>query len=233
MINVEISVNKKEFKNFINILSFENKLGYEKAEYFSITNCYLWRRDAHRLVSYRLKKESDCHYNYKVKDLEVFKNNIKMFKMGKEGDINLPNKTIKPVKESLNDDYLNLLKNDLWDGTFKVNAMDLTKFLSIIQRELINKNKNTLQNELKINVFNDTIEIVSKSISFRKQFKLNEPVRGKYELVFNFQHFKELLINALSFNKEITFNLKMPYYCKIDLSQDVSGVLMLKTGGIE
>jgi len=86
-------------KRFLPLLQFENRMKDITANYISITDDYLWRRDSARLVAIKLPQSINGHFDYECK--EFSQKYIKELAIQKDNSIKLKTheetQVLKPV----------------------------------------------------------------------------------------------------------------------------------------
>lgn len=230
---MEFQYNKKELKKFFNILLFRNRRKSTAAEYVSLTNGVLWRRDEQRLIAFTLQggEESDYSFNYSIKEFEDIKK-VGSLAITREGSLKLEvgkEQRLVPPNEDvpLAPNALTLLGTTKWDAVFEIPSEFFTKYLSYLQQS-----KHISADEENLIV---RLDLTKKQFQVGDKFMKELPVSilengGVAQVVYAFSDFKELLINAIQFDEKIRFHVRSPFFTKIQLSENIASILNHKKG---
>lgn len=89
-------------KNFYKLLQFENRIKDELANYVSITNGFLWRRDLTRMVAMKMEENMTGHFDYSFRD--IGKEPIQEIKLGEKNELYIKtgeqNLVLQPIEKT-------------------------------------------------------------------------------------------------------------------------------------
>lgn len=229
---MEITLNKKKFRYFLNVFLFENRKEDKRADFFSITDQYIWRRDEHKLIAYRFDEKVGGNYNYSIEQINEVRR-VEKLTIYEEGIIELEErkeiKKIYPDTEiPLEPNSLKLLSIQKWDTIFQIPSDFLTKQLSLAQNRLNSVGKDIETAEINIDIENFEFSIEGE---VKKQMPLVLMQKEKNKpIYYSFSDFKDVLINAIQFDKMIEFKVKYPYFTMVKLNEQIFAILTHKKG---
>ena len=213
----------EKLKQFLPLLQFNNRLKDVTANYISITNQYLWRRDAARLVAFKLPQKISGHFDYEIKDIS--QKQIKNLIFQKNQALTLQTYgetyTVKPEDKTI-PSTLNYMLQQKEEASVQV-EMDrkrLKEIMLILEQKCGISNHadpkivfNFEGNEIFIKDRTDVFEIpITKSI------KNNEGI-----FAYSFYLLKDVIYN--NYKENIFFSI-FDNYMKLTFSEDAWAVLM-------
>lgn len=217
---------------FNNLLFFENRLKDDKADYISVTDQYLWRRDSSRLVSFKLDEKVKKNINYRLEDYkEAFEDEDKKPKkliVNEKGEMVITfekkKKMIKPITVNMKPYSLKTLYYEEFTKEYVIESKKIMKYLLMVQRKIMKGKQNINDLTIIVDAKQGTISI--PEIKDEKKIDIQASNDEKeYEFHYPYPFFKEFLINASQLSKEITFKVNGSYFSIIEYNDRIKAVL--------
>lgn len=213
----------------ISLLLFPNRTGEKIANFFSVKEHYLWRRDSHRLVAFKMAQSSKEEWNYPTDKLTALQDIVNI-EMSEKGILNFFTKNasnhLYPVSESFFSHSFQTMKEKNHHVIFEILSKDLSKQLSIFQRKILNSSLDMEKVTLTIHLKSKTIEL--NELSFQKEVPIKQSKGESLSISYSFAYFRDLLINCNKFNEWIVFKVHLPYFTKIDFDANTCAILTHK-----
>lgn len=220
---------KESYDKLTNILLFENHLKDEKANFLTFCDGYLFRRDDARLVAYETEEKSEKIFSF---SLEAFEKDTSFEVQLKSGEILMKNeekqKTIKSVEVPFESNSINILKKVNFEWEVSIDTKSLAKALMMLQRKLMNQQVDLETVTLELDLKNRSLQL-EKDDAMGYDIKCEILKEGEDHLIhYSFLLFKDLLMNAKSFGKQVRFFVEQPYFTRIQYNERTTAVLSHK-----
>lgn len=221
-------MDKKCYNKILSLLLFPKRTTEQAGNYLSFTNGFLWRRDAHRLVAFRLQA-NQAHWDYPIENVTDL-TDIHDIQVDEKGILTILTKssttTLSPVTSNVVPNALNTLfmKNESF--TFSIPSKELSKQLSILQRKIMKQGLEFDQVTLTLQPANNRLWL--------PELKVEAPLvmtvsKGKpVSISFSFAYFRDLLINCNKFHDVIHFKTHLPFFTAIQYDHQTFAVLLHK-----
>ncbi|PGK51510.1 hypothetical protein CN918_27350 [Priestia megaterium] len=214
---------EEKIKRFLPLLQFENRLRDITANYVSITDGYLWRRDVTRLVALKLPYEITGHYDYEIR--EISQKQIKDITVQKDHVVKLKtqdgNETVRPV-DATSPATLNYMLQQKEEVCVQVELeRKRMKEIMLILEQKCGTSKNT-DPKIIFNFEGNEIFIKDRNEVFEIPIvKTTKNNQGIY--AYSFYLLKDMIYN--NYKENIFFSI-FEKYVKLDFPDEAWGVLM-------
>ena len=220
---------KESYEKLTNILFFENHLKDEKANFLTFCDGYLFRRDDARLVAYKTEEKSEKIFSF---SLEAFEKDTSYEVQLKSGEILMKNeekqKTIKSVEVPFESNSVKILNMDNFEWEVNFDTKSLAKALMMLQRKLMNQ-------QIDLETVTLVLDLKKCSLLLEKEDAVGYDLKceilkeGEDHLIhYSYLLFKDLLMNAKSFGKQVKFFVEQPYFTRIQYNENTIAVLSHK-----
>lgn len=227
---VIIEKNRKEHirmeniqKNFFKLFQFENRIKDELANYFSITDGFLWRRDLTRMVAMKIAEDVTGHYDYDFRD--IGRETIKKIEVGKEMELHLETSERKIVLQPLQKtkpftlQYV-LRSEQEFETEVSMSVKTLKQVLMICEQKWM------LEKEEDPKIIFDFNEGTIKMKDREEVFSMPvEEVRKKNDvkIIYSFHLLKDMIYNKY---KEYIFFRISKHYSVLEYEKNIYGAIM-------
>ena len=219
---------EEEWQQFSNLLFFENHLEDEKANYLAVERGYLFRRDNARLVAFKMSElvEGAKHFPMQTVEKGVWDKvqlvqEQLLFTNEKEEEHSL-----LPVAVPYETHSLQTLFWEEFDSVIRIQSKSVAKVLLGVQRKLLNLRIPLHQVDVALNGQEKTLTLVLPTETISYPITMEVAKEGTETVqVYSYLVFRDLLMHANSFNKEITLSSYQSYFTKIDYDEKTKAVL--------
>lgn len=216
------------YKQVFSLLLFPNRNNEKLADYLSVTNQFIWRRDSHRLVAFHLENKTD-DWDYSIEELKDL-NDVVNLKIDDKGILSFITKetvnTLSPVEKVFDSNSLQTLFEKNHQTEFEIPGKELSRQLSILQRKVSSSSLEIENTTIVLDLKNKTISL--KELNEKKSISISLKKGNDLTISYSFAYFRDLLINSNKFDEMILFKCHLPYFTAIRYDKNLYAVLTHK-----
>lgn len=229
-------MNQEQWQRFSNLLWFENYLEDAKADWLVAQNGYLFRRDSVRLVAHVFDQAKQPAKHFPLQGIEkaiwdkVQLEQETLLFTNEQGETSSVSSAEVPYETV----SLRTLFWQDFDTIVQVQSKSLVKVLLILQRKLLNQKVALHAVDVVLDVQRKTLSLVLPHETASYDIELSVEKEGETKkVVYSYLLFRDLLIHANSFQKQITLSIASSYFTKIDYDEMTKAVINHKRKRVE
>lgn len=210
-------------KNFWKLFQFDNRIKDELANFFSITDGFLWRRDLTRIVAIQIPVPQKGHFDYSMR--EIAKATIKKMDIKEDMKIEVETTEGKVLLEPMQRTQPNSLKvalrkNQEFRNEVTFDLKELKRIMMICEQKWLMDKEEDPKIIFDFNV--GKIKMPQREEEFDIPF-VGEPEKKDFDVSYSFYLMKDMLYNK--FKDTISLRIS-EFYTIIQYEEQAYGVLM-------